>query len=311
METALRTNKTNRTNRSCRTYRARSTCRLVVSLVLGLAMLAMLAGCGGNGGEFDASTEITVISREDGSGTRGAFIELMGIEEKGADGTKMDRTTVEAIIANKTDVMLTNVAGDPYAIGYVSLGSLNTYVRAVKIDGVEATSENIKNGSYPVARPFNIATKGEPSELAQDFINYILSAEGQTVVSDNYIAINDEAANYGGTRPAGKLVIAGSSSVSPVMEKLVEAYMQINTAADIEIQASDSTAGMTGAIEGTCDIGMASRDLKDSELAELTPIVIAMDGIAVIVNPENPIENMTTDQVKAVFVGESITWDTL
>jgi phosphate transport system substrate-binding protein len=311
METALRTNKTNRTNRSCRTYRARSTCRLVVSLVLGLAMLAMLAGCGGNGGEFDASTEITVISREDGSGTRGAFIELMGIEEKGADGTKMDRTTVEAIIANKTDVMLTNVAGDPYAIGYVSLGSLNTYVRAVKIDGVEATSENIKNGSYPVARPFNIATKGEPSELAQDFINYILSAEGQTVVSDNYIAINDEAANYSGTRPAGKLVIAGSSSVSPVMEKLVEAYMQINTAADIEIQTSDSTAGMTGAIEGTCDIGMASRDLKDSELAELTPIVIAMDGIAVIVNPENPIENMTTDQVKAVFVGESITWDTL
>lgn len=311
METALRTNKTNRTNRSCRTYRARSTCRLVVSLVLGLAMLAMLAGCGGNGGEFDASTEITVISREDGSGTRGAFIELMGIEEKGADGTKMDRTTVEAIIANKTDVMLTNVAGDPYAIGYVSLGSLNTYVRAVKIDGVEATSENIKNGSYPVARPFNIATKGEPSELAQDFINYILSAEGQTVVSDNYIEINDEAANYSGTRPAGKLVIAGSSSVSPVMEKLVEAYMQINTAADIEIQTSDSTAGMTGAIEGTCDIGMASRDLKDSELAELTPIVIAMDGIAVIVNPENPIENMTTDQVKAVFVGESITWDTL
>lgn len=283
--------------------------RLIVSLVLMAAMIATITGCGGEGEEFDPLTEITVISREDGSGTRGAFVELMGIEEKGPDGTRKDRTTVEAIIANKTDVMLANVAGDPYAIGYVSMGSLNSYVKAVKIDGVEATPENIKNGSYPVARPFNIATKGTPSELAQDFIDYILSAEGQAIVSENYIEINGNADGYSGFKPEGRLVIVGSSSVSPLMEKLAEAYMQVNTGADIEIQSSDSTSGMTGAMDGTCDIGMASRELKDSELAELTPIVIAMDGIAVIVNPENPIDNMTRDQVKTVFTSESITWD--
>ncbi len=299
----------------------KKTYKLVICLALSLVMAVALAGCGGNGdggngnggsGDgFNTEREISVVSREDGSGTRGAFIELMGIEEKGADGSKTDRTTVEAIIANKTDVMLANVAGAPYAIGYVSLGSLNSSVKAVKIDGVEATAENIKNGSYPVARPFNIATKGTPSELAQDFIDYILSAEGQNIVTGNYIAVDESAAAYSGTKPAGKLVIAGSSSVYPVMEKLVEEYLQINTSADIEIQSSDSTAGMIGAIEGTCDIGMASRELKDSELAELTPTVIAMDGIAVIVNPDNTVDNLTTDQVKAVFIGETTKWNEL
>ena len=296
------------------------TYKLIISLVLGTAMLAALTGCGGDAGNgengsdtrgFDTTAEITVVSREDGSGTRGAFIELMGIEEKGTDGTKTDHTTVEADIANKTDVMLTNVAGNPYAIGYVSLGSLNSSVAAVKIDGVEASSTNIKNGSYPVARPFNIATKGAPSKLAQDFIDYIMSAEGQAIVSDNYIAVEEGAASYSGSMPAGKLVIAGSSSVSPVMEKLVEGYMQTNTAADIEIQTSDSTAGMIGAIDGICDIGMASRELKDSELAELTPVAIAMDGIAVIVNTQNTIQSLTANQVKSIFVGETTTWDAL
>lgn len=271
------------------------------------------AGTGGHTGaaaSFDTSREITVISREDGSGTRGAFIELMGIEEKDADGNKTDRTTAEAVIANKTDVVLANVAGDDYAIGYVSLGSLNETVKALKVDGSEATAENVKNGSYQAARPFHIATKAEPSEVTKDFIAYILSAEGQQIIIDNkYIALNESAAAYSGAAPAGKIVIAGSSSVSPVMEKLAEAYQTINPNAQIEIQTSDSTAGMTAAMTGACDIGMASRELKDSELAELTPTVIAQDGIAVIVNKANTLDEISCEQVKAIYTGQALTWD--
>ena len=232
----------------------------------------------------------------------------MGIEEKGADGTKTDKTTNEAVIANKTDVMLTNVAGDEYGIGYVSLGSLSSSVKAVKVDGVEATAENVKNGTYKVARPFNIATKSDISDVAQDFIDYILSNEGQEIVSDGYIKINDDAQPYAGSKPAGKIVVAGSSSVSPVMEKLKEAYLKVNTNAEIELQTSDSTAGMTGAMEGTCDIGMASRELKDSESAVLTATPIALDGIAVIVNPQNPTDDMSTEDIKDIFTGTKTMW---
>ncbi len=260
------------------------------------------------GTSFKADSEIHVVSREDGSGTRGAFIELMGIEEKTDDGGKKDNTTKEAIIANKTDVMLTNVSGDEYAIGYVSLGSLNNSVKALKIDGVEATTSNIKDGSYKVARPFNIATKAEISELAQDFIDFILSAEGQKVVAASYIAVDDDAAAYAGTKPAGKIVVAGSSSVTPIMEKLKEAYIEINPDADIEIQLSDSTAGMTGAIEGTCDIGMASRALKDSEKEKLEGTEIALDGIAIIVNPKNPAQGASSDEIKQIFTGAATLW---
>lgn len=232
----------------------------------------------------------------------------MGIEEKGADGTKTDKTTNEAVIANKTDVMLTNVAGDEYGIGYVSLGSLSSSVKAVKVDGVEATAENVKNGTYKVARPFNIATKSDISDVAQDFIDYILSSEGQEIVSDGYIKINDDAQPYAGSKPTGKIVVAGSSSVSPVMEKLKEAYLKVNTNAEIELQTSDSTAGMTGAMEGTCDIGMASRELKDSESATLTATPIALDGIAVIVNPQNPTDDMSTEDIKDIFTGTKTMW---
>lgn len=294
---------------------------LIAGLLTGIMAAAALAGCGGaattsstssdsttSASKFDADSEITVVSRENGSGTRGAFIELMGIEEKGADGTKVDKTTSEAVIANKTDVMLTNVSGDEYGIGYVSLGSLSSSVKAVNVDGVEATAENIKNGSYKVARPFNIATKAEISEVAQDFIDFILSADGQEIVSNGYIKVDDTAQPYAGTKPAGKIVVAGSSSVSPVMEKLKEAYLAVNTNAEIELQTSDSTAGMTGAIEGTCDIGMASRDLKDSEKETLTATAIALDGIAIIVNPANPIENITSENVKDIFTGVKTTW---
>ncbi|WP_426347915.1 substrate-binding domain-containing protein [Alloiococcus sp. CFN-8] len=283
--------------------------KLIKAAIALSAATTVLVGCSGGSEGFDSSEYISVISREDGSGTRGAFVELMGIEEKQQDGTKTDRTTEEAIITSKTDVMLTNVSGDEYAIGYVSLGSLNDTVKSLKIDGVEASSENIKNGSYAVSRPFNIAVKEDISEVAQDFIDFILSAEGQAVVSDSYIAVDDAAEAYSGSKPEGKVVVAGSSSVSPVMEKLKEAYEEINTNATIEIQTSDSTAGMTGAMDGTCDIGMASRELKDSELKSLTPITIAMDGIAVIINNENPLEDISTEAVKNIYVGETTTWD--
>lgn len=261
--------------------------------------------------DFKTSRPITVVSREDGSGTRGAFIELLGILEKKEDGSKIDNTTKEAIIANKTDVMLQNVAGDDYAIGYVSLGSLNDNVKALSIDGAEATSENVKNGSYKIARPFNIATKGEPTGLAKDFIDFIMSSEGQAVVAESYIAVDDAAPAYAGSKPEGKIVIAGSSSVTPIMEKLKEAYVAINPAATIEIQQSDSTAGMTGAIEGTCDIGMASREMKDSEKAELNGIAIANDGIAIITSTSNPVAGLTGEQVKAIFTGATVQWDEL
>ena len=298
--------------------------KLIALTLTGILAVAALAGCGSetpsttgsetsstqsaSSSDFKADSDITVVSRENGSGTRGAFIELMGIEEKGEVGSKVDKTTQEAVIANKTDVMLTNVAGDEYGIGYVSLGSLSSDVKAVKVDGVEATSENIKNGTYKVARPFNIATKADVSEVAQDFIDFILSSEGQEIVSDGYIKVNDAAEAYAGTKPAGKIVVAGSSSVSPVMEKLKEAYLAVNTNAEIELQTSDSTAGMTGAMEGTCDIGMASRELKESEAAELTATAIALDGIAIIVNPANPTEDMTSADIKDIFTGTKTTW---
>lgn len=259
---------------------------------------------------FDTSKEISVVSREEGSGTRGAFIELMKIEVKQADGTKLDMTTVEATIASSTNIVMTNVANDPYGIGYISLGSLNDTVKALKVDGVEATVENIKNGTYAVSRPFNIATKGEVGELAQDFINFMMSAQGQQVIADNkYIKIDDNAAQYTPAGLSGKITVGGSSSVTPVMEKLVEAYKALNPNATIEVQMSDSTTGMTSTIEGAYDIGMASRELKDSELeAGLTPIVIAMDGIAVVVNNENTIDDITSEQIRQIFVGEVLTW---
>ncbi len=259
----------------------------------------------------DAQGPITVVSREDGSGTRGAFIELLGIEETDEDGNKIDNTTESAKITNNTSVMLTTVEQDVNAIGYVSLGSLNDSVTAVKIDGAEATPEAIEDGSYKVVRPFNIAVTEEISGAAADFIAYIMSEDGQAVIADNgYIAV--EAQGYTPAEVEGKVVVAGSSSVTPVMEKLAEAYEQVNEKVTVEVQQSDSTTGMQQAIDGLCDIGMASRELKDSELeAGLTPTVIAQDGIAVIVNNESGVEELTSDQVKAVYVGEITEWEDL
>ena len=264
-------------------------------------------------GEFDPAEYVSVYSREDGSGTRGAFIELFGIEEKDESGEKIDNTTVEAVITNSTDVMLTSVAGNTYGIGYVSLGSLDeSIVKAVKIDGAEATVENIKSGTYAIARPFNIATSGEVSEAAQDFINYIMSAEGQAVVTESGYIDSDEGAAFASNGAEGKVVIGGSSSVAPVMEKLIEAYKALNPNVTIELQTSDSTTGMTGAMDGTLDIGMASRELKDTELeGGLTGTEIAMDGIAVIVNLANPAEALSSENVKGIFTGEITNWDGL
>ena len=252
---------------------------------------------------------ITVISREDGSGTRGAFIELFGIEVKNDAGEKVDMTTDDAEITNSTSVMMTSVAGNTEAIGYISLGSLNDTVKAVKIDGAEATVDNIKSGTYKIARPFNIATKVEVSDVAQDFIKYIMSEDGQKVVEDNgYISQGNDGA-YESAGLSGKVVVGGSSSVTPVMEKLKEAYVALNPDVTIEVQQSDSTTGMTSAIEGVCDIGMASRDLKDSEIEKgLTGTTIAMDGIAVIVNNDSPVEELSSDSVKGIYTGEITDW---
>ena len=261
--------------------------------------------------DFDPSKEINVCSREDGSGTRGAFIELFGVEQKNDAGEKVDYTTDDAAITQSTGVMMTTVSQDEYAIGYISLGSLDNSVKSVDIDGVEATVDNIKSGDYKIARPFNIATKDDISDVAKDFITFIMSADGQAVIADNgYISSEGEA--YESTKQSGKITVAGSSSVTPVMEKLKEAYEAINPDVTIEINQSDSTTGMNSAMEGICDIGMASRELKDSELAGgLTPTVIAMDGITVIVSNDNPVENLTSEQVKNVYTGDIKTWDSL
>lgn len=257
--------------------------------------------------DFDTSSDITVLSREDGSGTRGAFIELFGIEVTNDDGEKEDMTTVDATITNNTEVMMSTVAGNPYAIGYCSLGSLNDSIKAVQIDGVDATTENVAAGTYAVARPFNIVVQDDVSEVTQDFINYILSADGQAIVEEEgYIAAADGEA-FTTDAPSGKIAVAGSSSVSPVMEKLKEGYMEVNPNAAIEVQTSDSTTGVTSAIEGTCDIGMASRELKEEETG-VSAIKIAIDGIAVIVNNDNPISNLTSDIVNKIFTGEITSW---
>ena len=273
-----------------------------VCAILSMAMMVTSA--------FALAEEINVISREDGSGTRGAFIELFGIEQKNEAGEKVDYTTDECDITNSTSVMMTSVSGNECAIGYISLGSLNDTVKALAIDGAEASVENIKAGTYNVARPFNIATLAETSEAAQDFIAYIMSAEGQAVIEDNgYIAVAENAEAFAGGKTAGKIVVAGSSSVTPVMEKLAEAYMAVNPNVEIELQQSDSSSGMTSTLDGVCDIGMASRALKDSELeAGLTPMTIAMDGIAVIVSNDNPVEGLTSDQVRAIYMGEITDW---
>ena len=290
---------------------------IVATAILTLGMMSAL-GCSspetqsGNSSASEAQTsnQISVYSREDGSGTRGAFVELFGLEEKDASGNKIDMTTDAAAITNSTSVMMTSVASDPDAIGYISLGSLNDTVKAVKIDGIEATAQNVKSGDYKVSRPFNIVFAENLSAPAQDFVDFIMSSDGQAIIEDNgYIGVDENAAPFTATGASGKVVIAGSSSVTPIMEKLAEAYKAVNPDVTIEVQQSDSTTGVNMAIEGTCDIGMASRDLKDSEASSgVSATAIAKDGIAVIVAPASIVDSLTSDQVKAIFSGEALTW---
>lgn len=303
--------------------------KLIAVTLAAVCVAASLAGCGSSSpsgstdsqgsGSAAASTTaentdgmsgaISVISREDGSGTRGAFIELTGVEEKNEAGEKVDNTVDTAEITNSTAVMMTTVAGNKSSIGYISLGSLDDSVKAVEVDGIAPSAEAVKDGSYKVARPFNIVTKDGLSETAQDFINFIMSDEGQAVVEENGYVSQGSTGAFDGGKVSGKITVAGSSSVTPVMEKLAEAYKAINSNVEIEVQQSDSTTGVTSAIEGICDIGMASRELKDEETSQgVTATVIAMDGIAIIVNKENPVSALTTQQVKDIYTGAVTDW---
>ena len=280
--------------------------------LVGLASLSFLTACGGSSNSSSQGSTINVVSREEGSGTRGAFIELFGVQEKNADGEKVDLTTNTAIVTNSTAVMLTTVAGDANAIGYASLGSLDDTNKILQIDGVDATVENIKDGSYKISRPFNIVTQDGLSDAAQDFVNFILSSDGQAVVENSGYIPLDDAPAYTAQADKGKIVVSGSSSVTPVMEKLKEAYNKVNANVEVEIQQSDSTTGILNAIEGTADIGMASRALEDAELSQgVTETVIALDGIGVIVNKENALTGLTSEQVKAIYTGEITSWDDL
>ena len=264
----------------------------------------MLASCGGS------SDKITVISREDGSGTRGAFIELTGIEEKDSNGNKTDNTKKDALICKSTDVVLTQVSGDKNAIGYISFGSLNDTVKALKVEGVEPSTATIESGDYKIVRPFNIAVKDGLSDAAQDFENYILSSEGQDIIEKaGYIKIDKSAAAYASNNASGKVVVSGSSSVTPVMEKLAEAYQKANTNVTVDVQQSDSSTGIKDAINGTSDIGMASRDISDDELSQgIKSVTIAQDAIAVIVNKDNAVEDITMDEIKSIYTGSTTTW---
>ena len=290
----------------------------ILSLILALAMVlsasVILSACGDkkSGDDGEKNDKISVISREEGSGTRGAFIELVGIEEKNDQGEKIDNTVDTAVITNSTSVAMTSVSEDKASIGYISLASLNDTVKALKIDGVEPTVKNIQKGEYPIARNFNLVTGDNLSELGKDFINFILSTEGQKTVSENgYIELT-EAGKYetsDAVKEGGKITIGGSSSVTPLMEKLAEAYKKINPKVEVMVQQSDSTTGVTSAIDGSVDIGMASRDLKDTETSQgVKATVIAKDGIAVIVHKDSKQEELTLEQVKDIFTGKITKW---
>ena len=285
--------------------------RKVISLLAAAALaVTMLAGCESSEGAQEAAGDITVITREDGSGTRGAFIELIGVEETDADGNKTDKTTADAVTLRSTDAVLTQVKGNAAAIGYISLSSMNGDVKALSIEGVEPTVDNIKQDKYAIARPFNIATKGTLSDAAQDFVNYIMSKDGQTVIEEQgCVSVNSEAAAFESNGAEGTVKIDGSSSVTPVMTKLKEAYEKVNDKVDIQIQQTDSTSGMKTVSEGACDIGMASRELKDTEAKELIGTTIAKDGIAIIVNKNNELKDITVDTVKKIYTGEITAWE--
>lgn len=292
-------------------FSKKSTTKKILFVILFFSVL--LLGCDSKK-EFSKDNNITVLSREEGSGTRGAFIELFGIEKKNSSGEKIDYTTDEAMVTNSTSVMMTSIASDMYGIGYVSLGFLNDSVKGLKIDGVFPSVENIKLGEYKIVRPFNIVTTNkELSESAKDFINFILSNQGQSVISENgFISISDSS-NYDVKKiKFEKVVVSGSSSVSPVMEKIKELYQVYQPNSLVEIQQTDSTTGITSVLNEICDIGMSSRNLKSSEISNgALQTLIAQDGIAVVINKSNPLDSVSTKQVCDVFTGNTLKWNEL
>lgn len=280
-----------------------------VTLSLAALMALGLAGCGGGSQESsDGAGDITVISREEGSGTRDAFVEITGVMED-----DVDRTVDTAEISNSTSVVTQSVAGNEAAIGYISLGSMSDEVKSLKLNGVEATVDNVKSGDYELQRPFNIVTKGELEKLPQDFVDFIMSADGQAIIEEEgYIAVSDGAEQYEASGLEGTITLAGSTSVAPVMEVLADKYKELNEGVTIEIQQTGSGAGIQSTIEGVCDIGMASRELKDEEASEgLDSQEIALDGIAVIVNKANAAEDLSMDQLMKIFTGEITSWSEL
>ena len=278
--------------------------KILATIMTIVTAVMLFCGCAGE------MSGITVITREKGSGTRSAFIEITGIEAKNEEGTKVDRTMAQAETQSSTAAVITSVSNTKNAVGYISLGSLNDTVKAVKVNGVEATVENVKNGTYKLSRPFNIAYKGELDQVTQDFVNFIMSSNGQSIIEkEGYIKVKDDAAAYTSSNISGTVKIAGSSSVSPVMGKLREAYIALNPNVTVDIQTSDSTTGMNEATEKPGTIGMASREIKQSEIdGGLTGLTIAKDGIAVIVNKENECSDLTLEQITKIYIGESKEW---
>lgn len=284
--------------------------------LLAVAVLGVTAftGCGNSEaqaaeGGFNTSRGITVVSREDGSGTRTAFIEITGVQARDADGNNRDFTTLDAEIANGTSLVIGSVAGNEYAMGYISLGSLNDNVRAINVNGAAPTSANVQSGAYPLFRTFYVSVQNDLDSATQSFIDFMLSQEGQAVVSGNYIPVSANAPAFAGENPGGTIVVAGSTSVAPLMERLREAYIAINPNVNIEINVQGTSAGIQASINGTAQIGMSSRALNATELESVNAIAIAYDGLAVIVNNANPLADITTEEIRQIFVGELTRWN--
>lgn len=281
-----------------------------------LAMMlasVILVGCKGkvNDATYKGKENINVISREEGSGTRSAFVEIVNLLEK-KDGKKMDLTTKEAVIQNNTNGVLMSVLQDKSAIGYISLGYLNDKVKALKIDGADAKIVNIQNKKYKIARPFNLVYKENLDELSKDFLDYILSKDGQKVVeNEKFITVKGNEKEYVSKGKKGKIVISGSTSITPLMEKLKENYIKLNSNVEIEIQSVGSSAGIKSTLENISTIGMVSRQLKEDEKEKLKNVEIAVDGIVVVVNKENSLSDISMENVKKVFKGEIKDWSKL
>lgn len=281
------------------------------TIVLAVTLLFSLTACNSDK-PFESAYNINAITREPGSGTRGAFLELFELEDKKPNGYYKDLLTKEASVENNTSTIITSVQDDKYAIGYISLGSLSDSVKPVKIDGIAPTAENIQNGTYKVKRSFNIITKkGNHEDVLVDFIDFVFSKQGQKIVSTHYVPVDSNASAYAGNKPAGTIIIGGSSSVAPIMEKIVEEYRTINPNAKVELQVNDSTTGISKTLEGAYDIGISSRSLKQTEGHKLSEQEFALDGIVIIVNKKNSFDNLSKQDVKNIYLGKTNKWEQL